>query len=130
MKISVSSLTKKYGSQRAVDNISFEVQTGEVLGFLGPNGAGKTTFFNLMLDLISPTTGTIINNDIQVNTSENWKPFTAAFIDEKALVEVSGNVTKSGLKSLADAGVDIISVGALTHSAGCVDISMRIQTAD
>jgi nicotinate-nucleotide pyrophosphorylase (carboxylating) len=40
----------------------------------------------------------------------------AAFIDEKALVEVSGNVTKSGLKSLADAGVDIISVGALTHS--------------
>ncbi|MBE9530200.1 MAG: carboxylating nicotinate-nucleotide diphosphorylase [Proteobacteria bacterium] len=54
----------------------------------------------------------------------------AAFIDEKALVEVSGNVTKSGLKSLADAGVDIISVGALTHSAGCVDISMRIQTAD
>ena len=54
----------------------------------------------------------------------------AAFIDEKALVEVSGNVTKSGLKSLADAGVDIISVGALTHSAGCVDISMRIQTAN
>lgn len=54
----------------------------------------------------------------------------AAFIDEKALIEVSGNVTKSGLKSLADAGVDIISVGALTHSAGCVDISMRIQTAD
>ncbi|MEA1949116.1 MAG: carboxylating nicotinate-nucleotide diphosphorylase [Thermodesulfobacteriota bacterium] len=54
----------------------------------------------------------------------------AAFIDEKALVEVSGNVTKNGLKSLADAGVDIISVGALTHSAGCVDISMRIQTAD
>jgi len=54
----------------------------------------------------------------------------AAFINKKALVEVSGNVTKSGLNSLADAGVDIISVGALTHSAGCVDISMRIETAD
>jgi nicotinate-nucleotide pyrophosphorylase (carboxylating) len=54
----------------------------------------------------------------------------AAFINKKALVEVSGNITKSGLTSLADAGVDIISVGALTHSAGCVDISMRIETAD
>ncbi len=53
-----------------------------------------------------------------------------AFIDGRAIVEVSGNVTKSVLKSLADAGVDIISVGALTHSARCVDISMRIQTAD
>jgi nicotinate-nucleotide pyrophosphorylase (carboxylating) len=54
----------------------------------------------------------------------------AAFINKKALVEVSGNVTKNGLNSLADAGVDIISVGALTHSAGCVDISMRIEAAD
>jgi nicotinate-nucleotide pyrophosphorylase (carboxylating) len=54
----------------------------------------------------------------------------SAFINKKALVEVSGNVTKSGLNSLADAGVDIISVGALTHSARCVDMSMRIQTAD
>jgi nicotinate-nucleotide pyrophosphorylase (carboxylating) len=54
----------------------------------------------------------------------------AAFINKKALVEVSGNVTKSGLNSLADAGVDIISVGALTHSAGCVDMSMRIEAAD
>jgi nicotinate-nucleotide pyrophosphorylase (carboxylating) len=54
----------------------------------------------------------------------------AAFINKKALVEVSGNVTKSGLNSLADAGVDIISVGALTHSARCVDMSMRIEAAD
>jgi nicotinate-nucleotide pyrophosphorylase (carboxylating) len=53
-----------------------------------------------------------------------------AFINKKALVEVSGNVTKSDLNSLADAGVDIISVGALTHSAGCVDMSMRIEAAD
>jgi nicotinate-nucleotide pyrophosphorylase (carboxylating) len=54
----------------------------------------------------------------------------SAFINKKALVEVSGNVTKSGLNSLADAGVDIISVGALTHSARCVDMSMRIEAAD
>lgn len=53
-----------------------------------------------------------------------------AFIDGRAIVEVSGNVTKSVLKSLADTGVDIISVGALTHSARCVDISMRVKAAD
>jgi nicotinate-nucleotide pyrophosphorylase (carboxylating) len=53
-----------------------------------------------------------------------------AFINGRAVVEVSGNVTRSGLNSLADAGVDIISVGALTHSARCVDMSMRIETAD
>ena len=49
------------------------------------------------------------------------------FINGKAAVEVSGGITKKGLKPLADTGVDIISVGALTHSARCVDISMRIS---
>jgi nicotinate-nucleotide pyrophosphorylase (carboxylating) len=49
-----------------------------------------------------------------------------ALIGNRAVVELSGNVTKSELKSLADTGVDIISVGALTHSARCMDISMRI----
>ena len=50
-----------------------------------------------------------------------------AFIDGKAAVEVSGGITRSDLNLLADTGVDIISVGALTHSARCVDISMRIS---
>lgn len=50
-----------------------------------------------------------------------------AFINGKAVVEVSGGITKKGLKPLADTGVDIISVGALTHSARCVDISMKIS---
>ncbi|MBW2449138.1 MAG: carboxylating nicotinate-nucleotide diphosphorylase [Deltaproteobacteria bacterium] len=49
------------------------------------------------------------------------------FIDKRAVVELSGGITKGDLKSLADTGVDIISVGALTHSARCVDISMQIS---
>lgn len=53
-----------------------------------------------------------------------------AHIDGRAVVEVSGNVKKSILKSLADTGTDIISAGALTHSARCVDISMRIKADD
>ena len=43
MDIVIENLTKKYGNQKAVDNISLKVATGEILGFLGPNGAGKTT---------------------------------------------------------------------------------------
>ena len=49
-----------------------------------------------------------------------------SYIDKRAIVEVSGGVIKKDLAALADVGVDIISVGALTHSARCVDISMRI----
>jgi len=49
-----------------------------------------------------------------------------AFINKKAVVEVSGKITKSDLIPLADAGVDIISVGALTHEARCVDMMMQI----
>jgi ABC-2 type transport system ATP-binding protein len=53
---------------------------------VGNNGAGKTTFFSLMLDLIQPTTGHIINMGVQVDKSEAWKPFTSAFIDETFLI--------------------------------------------
>ncbi len=59
MNIHVSSLTKKYGSQRAVDNISFEVKTGEILGFLGPNGAGKTTTMKILTCFMAPSDGDV-----------------------------------------------------------------------
>jgi len=59
MDIIVDNFTKKYGAQRAVDNISFEVKTGEVLGFLGPNGAGKTTTMKAITCFMAPTEGDI-----------------------------------------------------------------------
>jgi ABC-2 type transport system ATP-binding protein len=52
----------------------------------GNIGAGKTTFFSLLLDLIQPSTGLITSNSIQVHTSEQWKPFTSAVIDESFLI--------------------------------------------
>nr|NQU90762.1 ATP-binding cassette domain-containing protein [Bacteroidota bacterium] len=59
MDIVVENLTKVYGAQRAVDNISFRVNTGEVLGFLGPNGAGKTTTMKAITTYLNPTEGEI-----------------------------------------------------------------------
>ena len=65
---------------------SIEIPTGESFGLVGNNGAGKTTFFNILLDLIRPTIGSITTNDIVVNTSEEWKKFTGSFIDESFLI--------------------------------------------
>jgi len=59
MEVVVENLTKIYGTQRAVDNISFKVKTGEVLGFLGPNGAGKTTTMKAITTFLTPTNGEI-----------------------------------------------------------------------
>jgi len=75
MSVSVSNLTKKYQSQRAVDNISFEVKTGEVLGFLGPNGAGKTTTMKIITGYMAPSDGIVKVNGISVlEDPENVKP--------------------------------------------------------
>ena len=57
--IVVENLTKKYGDQRAVDDISFEVKSGEVVGFLGPNGAGKSTTMRMLTCYMAPTDGHI-----------------------------------------------------------------------
>lgn len=60
--IEVKNVTKKYGNNTAVDNITFEVKDGEVVGFLGPNGAGKSTTMNMITGFIEPTQGKIIVN--------------------------------------------------------------------
>ncbi len=59
MAISVENLTKVYGPQKAVDNITFEVKTGEILGFLGPNGAGKSTTMKIITCFLKPTSGSV-----------------------------------------------------------------------
>ena len=57
--LEVQELTKKFNAFTAVDHISFSVEEGEIVGLLGPNGAGKTTTIQMLLDLITPTSGTI-----------------------------------------------------------------------
>ncbi len=64
--IEVKNLSKHYGEKKAVDNISFEVKDGEILGFLGPNGAGKSTTMNMITGYISSTSGEAIINGIDI----------------------------------------------------------------
>lgn len=84
--IQTNNLSKSYNNIKVLNIESLEIPKGQSFGLVGNNGAGKTTLFSLMLDLIQPSSGQIINNGIQVNKSEDWKPFTSAFIDESFLI--------------------------------------------
>ena len=84
--ITIDTITKKYGKTEVLNVASVEIPTGQSFGLVGNNGAGKTTLFNILLDLIRPTTGSITNHKIVVNQSEDWKNFTGSFIDESFLI--------------------------------------------
>ncbi|MFA9504000.1 ATP-binding cassette domain-containing protein [Natrinema sp. H-ect1] len=70
--ITVDELTKRYGQTLALEDLSFEVEEGEVFGFLGPNGAGKSTTINVILDFARPTAGevSVLGMDAQHNSRE------------------------------------------------------------
>jgi len=79
--IEIQNLTKEYGKIKAVDNISFSVEKGEILGFLGPNGAGKSTTMNILTGYISSTSGTvkvaghdILENPVEVKKRIGYLP--------------------------------------------------------
>jgi ABC-2 type transport system ATP-binding protein len=69
MSIKIQNLSKIYGQQRAVDDISFEVNKGEIVGFLGPNGAGKSTTMKILTGYIPATSGTAEVNGMDVKTN-------------------------------------------------------------
>ena len=68
MSIVIQGVTKLYGSQKALDNVSFEVKTGEIVGFLGPNGAGKSTMMKIIAGFIPASSGKVAVNDVAVDS--------------------------------------------------------------
>jgi ABC-2 type transport system ATP-binding protein len=66
MSIAVQGVTRFYGEQKALDNVSFEIRTGEIVGFLGPNGAGKTTMMKIITGFIPASSGTVLVNGIEI----------------------------------------------------------------
>ena len=73
--LEVRNLTRAFGALRAVDDVSFSVERGELLGLIGPNGAGKSTLYNLIAGAIEPTSGEIVFKGRPV---AGWKPYQAA----------------------------------------------------
>ena len=71
MSIIVENLTKKYEEQKAVNDISFKIETGEVVGFLGPNGAGKSTTMKMITCFMAPSVGNITIDGISVNENQS-----------------------------------------------------------
>jgi ABC-2 type transport system ATP-binding protein len=84
--IKIENISKVYNGVTVLSVPQLEIPAGQCFGLVGNNGAGKTTLFSLLLDLIEPNSGNVTNKEIVVNKSENWKPFTSAFIDESFLI--------------------------------------------
>ncbi len=81
--IEVKNLTKRYGSHLAVDNISFQVDEGEILGFLGPNGAGKSTTMNILTGYLSATDGTVNINGHNILEEPNEAKANIGYLPEQ-----------------------------------------------
>jgi ABC-2 type transport system ATP-binding protein len=92
--IYASGLTKRYGSFRALDDVSFEVNKGEIVGFLGPNGAGKSTTMRILTCFISPTSGTakvrghdVFDDTLSVRANLGYLPQRAPLYLEMTVYE-------------------------------------------
>lgn len=85
--IQIKNLTKSYSELTVVDIPELIIHKSETIGLVGNNGAGKTTLFRLMLDLVRTDSGEVLINGNVVANSENWKHYTASFLDEGFLIE-------------------------------------------
>lgn len=85
--IEVKNLKKIYGGRTVVNIPELQIKPGETIGLVGNNGAGKTTLFRMLLDLIRPDQGEILSKDKNVAHSDDWKNYTASFLDEGFLID-------------------------------------------
>ena len=97
MKLEVKNLVKKFNSNLAVDNISFEIKKNSTLGLLGPNGCGKTTSIGMMLGLITPTSGQIFIDGISLKPKNrikllNLMNFASPYIELPKKLSVKQNL--------------------------------------
>jgi ABC-2 type transport system ATP-binding protein len=120
--VAVRNLTKRYGSIRGVDDLTFEVGPGEAFGYLGPNGAGKTTTIRTLLDFIRPTSGTVRlfgmdprREGVRVHQRVGYLPGELALYERttgedllRSFAELRGGVAWSTVTDLADRlGLDL-----------------------
>lgn len=82
MSIEVNNISKSYGAQKALDNISFSIKKGEIVGFLGPNGAGKSTLMKILTTYINADEGSAIVNGNDVNTQQKAVQLSIGYLPE------------------------------------------------
>ena len=82
MSIEVNNISKSYGAQKALDNISFSVEKGEIVGFLGPNGAGKSTLMKILTTYINADEGTAVVNGHDVNLNQKAVQLSIGYLPE------------------------------------------------
>lgn len=118
MSIKVTDLTKIYGEQKAVDHISFEIKTGEIVGFVGPNGAGKSTTMKILTGFIPPTSGEakinkldLIENSLEIRKNIGYLPehnplyldmYVKEYLEFIAGIYKLGSKTKSKIEQIIE----------------------------
>lgn len=118
MSIQVKDLTKIYGQQKAVDQISFEIKTGEIVGFVGPNGAGKSTTMKILTGFIPPSSGEakinnldLIENSLEIRKHIGYLPennplyldmYVKEYLEFVAGIYKLGNKTKSRIDEIVE----------------------------
>jgi ABC-2 type transport system ATP-binding protein len=122
MSVKVSNLTKLYGQQKALDNVSFELKSGEILGFLGPNGAGKSTMMKILTCYIPQTAGKaevcgfdVTENPIEVRKNIGYLPeHNPLYLDMyvREYLEFVGGLFK--LKNIKERVNEMIEITGLT----------------
>jgi ABC-2 type transport system ATP-binding protein len=85
--IEINSLVKKFGNFTAVDGIDLKIKKGEIFGLLGPNGAGKSTTINMLLGLLTPTSGNVFVNGIDMQKDPNKAKCTLGVVTQETVVE-------------------------------------------
>ncbi|MCF7811182.1 ATP-binding cassette domain-containing protein [bacterium] len=126
--IDIKQLTKVYGTQKAVDNISFKVEKGEILGFLGPNGAGKTTTMKIITCFMPPTSGEVtvggfpvLENSIDIRRMIGYLPELNPLYGDMNLVDFLKYVAdlrgieKSKQNNRIQNMIDICGLGDVLH---------------
>jgi ABC-2 type transport system ATP-binding protein len=87
MILEITNLKKVYGDKTVVNVPLLTINEGETIGLVGNNGAGKTTLFRMVLDLIRPDDGEVRSRGENVSSSDNWKNYTASYLDEGFLID-------------------------------------------
>ncbi|CAN5911324.1 gliding motility-associated ABC transporter ATP-binding subunit GldA [soil metagenome] len=126
MSIKVEYISKVYGAQFALDNISLEVKTGEIVGFLGPNGAGKSTLMKILTCFIPPTSGKaavngfdVMDDSLNVRKSVGYLPeHNPLYLDmyvKEYLEFIAGLHKMENVKKRVDEMIDITGLGVEQH---------------